>query len=169
MVREGKDATRYLTLTKLSDALRQLHERFPCTPGVTRVPVQNSSGKITAEAIFSPLSVPASHLSVMDGIAVRARETIGATDQKPVTLTDVVRVNTGNVIPDGFDAVIMIEDVEEHEGSYKIRSSAHQWQHIRPVGEDIAVTEMIIPRMSQIRAVDIGAMARLWDLRCPGS
>ena len=159
MVKEEKGATRYLTLTSLPDALRQLHERFSCSPRITNVPVQNSFGKITAEAIVSPLSVPAAHLSAMDGIAVKSDETIGATDQRPVTLTDVVRVNTGNVIPAGFDAVIMIEDVEEHDGSYQIRSSAHPWQHIRPVGEDIAVTEMILPRLTRIRAVDIGAMA----------
>lgn len=158
MVKDEK-ATRYLTLTSLPDALRQLQERFACSPRTVRVPVQNSFGKITAEAVFSPLSVPAAHLSAMDGIAVKARDTTGATDQKPVTLTGVVRVNTGNVIPDGFDAVIMIEDVVETDGAYQIHSSAHPWQHIRPVGEDIAVTEMIIPRLSQIRAVDIGAMA----------
>ncbi|MFH0967089.1 MAG: molybdopterin biosynthesis protein [Methanobacteriota archaeon] len=159
MVKEGDGATRYLTLTSLSDALCQLREHFPCSPRVIRVPVQNSFGKITAEAIFSPLSVPAAHLSAMDGIAVKSRDTIGATDQKPIDLIDVVRVNTGNVIPDGYDAVIMIEDVIRQDGTYQIRSSAHPWQHIRPVGEDIAVTEMIIPRMSQIRAADIGAMA----------
>ena len=157
--KEGIEATRYLTLTSLPDALRQLHERFSCSPRIIRAPVQNSCGKITAEAIFSPLSVPAAHLSAMDGIAVKSRDTINATDQNPVILTDVVRVNTGNVIPDGYDAVIMIEDVEEQDGTFLIRSSSYPWQHIRPVGEDIAITEMILPRLSQIRAADIGAMA----------
>ncbi|MDD1727660.1 MAG: molybdopterin biosynthesis protein [Methanospirillum sp.] len=159
MVREENGSTRYLTLTSLADVLSELHDRFSYTPRTVRIPVQNSYGKITAEAVFSPLSVPVAHLSAMDGIAVKTEYTIGATDQKPVILTDAVRVNTGNVIPDGYDAVIMIEDVEEQAGSFQIRSSAHPWQHIRPVGEDIAVTEMVIPRFSRIRAVDIGAMA----------
>jgi len=159
MVNDEREAKRYLTLTSLSEALRILQERFTCEPRCARVPVQNSYGKITAKAIFSTLSVPSAHLSAMDGIAVHSRETIGATDQKPLALTNFVRVNTGNVIPDGFDAVIMIEDVEEHDGKYLIRSSAHPWQHIRPVGEDIAMTEMIIPALTRIRPVDIGAMA----------
>jgi putative molybdopterin biosynthesis protein len=158
MVKDRDRATRYFSLTSLPDALRQLHERFSYTPRITRVPVQHSYGKIAAQAVFSSLSVPAIHLSAMDGIAVKTRDTIGATDQKPVTLTDVVRVNTGNVIPDGYDAVIMIEDVADQGGSFLIRSSAHPWQHIRPIGEDIATTEMIIPRLTRIRAPDIGAM-----------
>lgn len=149
---------RYFRLTSLSDALKQLQERFTFSPRITRIPVQNSCGKITAEAILSPLSVPAAHLSAMDGIAVKSSETIGATEQKPVTLADAVRINTGNVIPDGYDAVIMIEDVVETDGTYQIHASAHPWQHIRPIGEDIAATEMILPRLSRIRAVDIGAM-----------
>ncbi|MDD1723912.1 MAG: molybdopterin biosynthesis protein, partial [Methanospirillum sp.] len=158
MVKEEQKSMRYFRLTSLPDALKQLQERFTFSTRVTRIPVQDSFGKITAEAIISPLSVPGAHLSAMDGIAVKSIETIGATEQKPVTLTGVARVNTGNIIPDGYDAVIMIEDVVEENGTYQIRSSAHPWQHIRPIGEDIVVTEMIIPRLSRIRAVDIGAM-----------
>jgi len=158
MVKENDKATRYLTLTSLDQALNTLHERFAYQPRVVTVPILNSSGKITADAVFSPLSIPSAHLSAMDGIAVKSEETIGATDQKPVLLTHVVRVNTGNVIPDGFDAVIMIEDVIEQNGSFLIHSAAHPWQHIRPIGEDIAETEMIIPRLTTIRPVDIGAM-----------
>jgi len=156
---KNTDATRFLNLTSLDTARTILHDRFIGRTRITEIPVQESCGMITAAAIFSPLSVPAVHLSAMDGIAVKSYNTIGATEQKPILLTEFVRVNTGNVIPDGFDAVIMIEDVEEQDGSCIIRSSAHPWQHVRPVGEDIAETEMIIPRHTRIRPVDIGAMA----------
>ena len=159
MVNIKDKATRYLQLTSLHDALDLLHSRFSCTPGIIHVPVQESFGRITAEPIFSPISVPASHLSAMDGLAVKSTDTVGATDQHPVLLKEFVRVNTGNVVPEGFDAVIMIEDVQEQESGYLIRSAAHPWQHIRPVGEDIAITEMILPRLSKIRSEDIGAMA----------
>jgi putative molybdopterin biosynthesis protein len=156
---DDENRLRYLTLTSLDDAIRLMLERFSCTPRTVTVPVQDSCGMITAQAVFSPISYPALHLSAMDGIAVKSQDTLGATDQKPVLLTDGIRVNTGNVIPDGYDAVIMIEDVVIDKGGYLIRSSAHPWQHIRPVGEDIAQTEMIIPRLFQIRPSDIGAMA----------
>lgn len=159
MVNHSDSATRFLQLHSLQEALTLLRSRFSCKPVIVSVPVQESVGRILASAIFSPLSVPAAHLSAMDGLAVRSADTIGATDQNPVLLTDIIRVNTGNVVPDGYDAVIMIEDVREQEDGYLIRSAAHPWQHIRPVGEDIAVTEMILPRHSRIRASDIGAMA----------
>lgn len=167
MVKENDKATRYLTLTSLDQALSTLQKRFICKPRVVKIPVLNSSGKITADAIFSPLSIPSAHLSAMDGIAVKSEETIGATDQKPVRITNIVRVNTGNVIPDGFDAVIMIEDVMEQDGSYLIYSAAHPWQHIRPIGEDIAETEMIIPRLTTIRPADIGAMTSYGIVEVP--
>ncbi len=158
MVKDIDGATRYLTLTSLDEALKKFHAQFSCIPGIIKIPVQNSSGRITADAVLSPLSVPAAHLSAMDGIAVNSAETAGATDQNPLTLANFKRVNTGNVIPDGFDAVIMIEDVIEQNGSYQIFAAAHPWQHVRPIGEDIAETEMVIPSLTRIRPVDIGAM-----------
>ncbi|HWQ67976.1 MAG TPA: molybdopterin biosynthesis protein [Methanospirillum sp.] len=154
-----KEGRRFLKLTPLSEALEQLRTRFSCIPGIITVPIGDSAGRITAEAIFSPLSVPSDHLSAMDGIAVRSSDTLGATDQKPVSISNAVRVNTGNLIPTGYDAVIMIEDAELENDSYIIRSAVSPWHHIRPAGEDIAVTEMILPRLHYIRPSDIGALA----------
>jgi len=95
----------------------------------------------------------------MDGIAIKSRDTRRATDHRPVQLTDYHRVITGNVIPQGYDAVIMTEDLEEKDGAFLIRSPIPPWKHIRPVGEDIAATEMIIPRYTRIRETDLGALA----------
>lgn len=95
----------------------------------------------------------------MDGIAVRSRDTRRATDTRPVRLTDYHRVITGNVIPPGYDAVIMTEDLEEKDGVFLIRSPVPPWKHIRPVGEDIVATEMIIPRNTRVRENDMGALA----------
>lgn len=159
MVKQKDRKSRYFSLKSLSDALSLMQKRYVCNSRISKVPVQDSCGKITAEAIYSPISIPSAHLSAMDGIAVKSRDTIGATDQRPVEVTDFALVNTGNVIPDGYDAVIMIEDVEEQNGSYLVRSPVPLWHHIRPVGEDIAQYEMILPRLTRIRAMDIGAMA----------
>ena len=53
----------------------------------------------------------------------------------------------------------MLEDIEIKDETYRIRTPAHPWQHIRHVGEDISVGEMILPRLSRIRENDLGAMA----------
>ncbi|MEN6611743.1 MAG: molybdopterin biosynthesis protein, partial [Methanoregulaceae archaeon] len=118
-----------------------------------------SVGRISASPIFSRYSVPEIHLAAMDGIAVKSSQTINASDQYPVTLKDAVRVNTGNVVPPEFDAVIMIEDIWADEGRFTIRKAAAPWQHVRPAGEDLAESEMIIPGGHRIRAHEPGALA----------
>jgi putative molybdopterin biosynthesis protein len=95
----------------------------------------------------------------MDGIAVRSEDTWGAAEQRPVSLACFFRVNTGNVIPSGFDAVIMIEDVTFDGEKAVIRKAAGPWQHVRPAGEDIAESEMILPSSHRIRPHEIGALA----------
>lgn len=151
--------SRYLSLIPLEEAISVISRHCPPVPQVICVPLIESVGRVTADPIYAEYSVPETHLSAMDGIAVSSRATHGATDRHPVVLQDAVRVNTGNVIPSGYDAVIMIEDVAFEAGGYAIRRAAAPWQHIRPVGEDIAQSEMALPRGHQIQYHDIGALA----------
>ena len=155
--------TRYLTLAPLSEIHTLWENTFPCIPRVEVVPLERARGRITAHAVYSRLSVPARHLSAMDGIAVHSSDTAGATEQRPVRLRNATPVNTGNLIPDGYNAVIMIEYVEEvldDEGQgWIIREEVPPWQHVRPVGEDIAEYEMIIASHHHIQPQDIGALA----------
>jgi len=123
------------------------------------VPLVKSVGRITAEPIFARYSVPEVHLAAMDGIAVISRQTRGASEQHPVTIKEAVRVNTGNVVPPDYDAVIMIEDVQIDHGEFIIRKAASSWQHIRPAGEDIGESEMALPSGHRIRPHDTGALA----------
>lgn len=132
---------------------------FPSRIKTIRIPLEDTVGRITASAVFAKYSVPGVHLSAMDGIAVKSGDTIGADEQHPVTLPVSVRVNTGNIVPPGFDAVIMVEDVWAEKGHYTIRRSVSPWQHIRPAGEDIAESEMIIPSLHRIRPHELGALA----------
>jgi putative molybdopterin biosynthesis protein len=150
---------RYLSLTPLGEALEILARSFPFTPSTERIPVGKASGRVTASPVFARFSVPGAHLAAMDGIAVTAEDTFGAGEQRPVTLRGAVRVNTGNLIPPGCDAVIMIEEVAIDGDRFTIRKPASPWQHVRPVGEDIGETEMILPSRHRIRPHEIGALA----------
>lgn len=151
---------RYLSVITLAEALALVESSFPAVPGIIRVPATSDAvGRITATPIFARFSVPAIHISAMDGIAARSADTRGASEQHPVTLPDAVRVNTGNIIPPGYDAVIMIEDVWVDGETYTIRKPVSPWQHIRPVGEDIGESEMILPSYHRIRPPDLGALA----------
>ncbi len=128
----------------------------------TEADVRRSVGMITAKPVFARLSSPNHNAAAMDGIAVIAKNTYGAKENNPVALkkdADFIYVNTGNVIPEPYDAVIMIEDVyNANETGVEIISPCSPWQHIRPIGEDIVAGEMIIPENHQIRPVDIGAI-----------
>jgi molybdenum cofactor synthesis domain-containing protein len=150
---------RYLSLTPLSEALEILGRSFTFTPSTERIPVANAAGRVTASPIFARFSVPGAHLAAMDGIAVLAEETFGASEQRTVTLRGAVRVNTGNLLPPGADSVIIIEDVRIDGDRFTIRKPAAPWQHVRPVGEDIGETEMILPSCHRIRPHEIGALA----------
>ena len=150
---------RYLSVIPLDDALALLAREFSCIPSTVQIPLAEAAGRITTEPIFARYSVPEIHLAAMDGIAVRSEDTKGASEQHPVTLPKAARVNTGNVVPPEYDAVIMIEDVWETDGSYTIRKAAAPWQHVRPAGEDLAESEMVMPSAHRIRAHEIGALA----------
>ena len=72
-----------------------------------------------AEPVFAALSAPSYHAAAMDGIAVKAETTYGASESQPRALAvgrEAFFVNTGNALPDGTDAVIMIENVQTRRG-----------------------------------------------------
>ncbi|SHK19146.1 molybdopterin biosynthesis protein [Tepidibacter formicigenes] len=126
------------------------------------IDVLNSLNRVTSEAVFAKNSSPHYNSAAMDGIAVVAENTYGATEVNPKIIEegkDFVYINTGNLIKEPYNAVIMIEDVIELEkGKVKILSPAHPWQHIRPIGEDLVANEMIIPSKHKIRPLDLGAL-----------
>ncbi|EHQ36954.1 molybdopterin biosynthesis protein [Methanoplanus limicola] len=150
---------RYLDMVSLKEAKDTIKREFTLTPGRGKATLMDAHGKISAGPVFSKYSVPMLHLSAMDGIAVKSEETKGAAETKPVLITDFKRLNTGNIIPSGYDAVIMIEDTWEAEGGFDIRKAAAPYQHVRPVGEDIGESEMIIPSLHRIRFNDTAALA----------
>lgn len=126
------------------------------------VPVMDCLGRITSEAVFANISAPHYNACAMDGIALLARATFGATETTPVILkadSDFERVDTGDPLPDRFDAVVMIEDVIELEdGNVKLLSAATPWQNVRQIGEDICASEMIIASNTSIEPAAIGAI-----------
>lgn len=128
-----------------------------------QVALADSAGRITAEPVWAQLSAPHYHASAMDGYAVDAKVTDGATETRPVTLNldqEAFAVNTGDPMPPDTNAVIMIEHTELQEPhQIIIRSSVAPRQHVRLMGEDMVATELVLPANHHIRPVDIGALA----------
>ncbi|MDO4816563.1 MAG: molybdopterin biosynthesis protein [Bacillota bacterium] len=125
------------------------------------IPVQNTCGRITFAPVYAKICSPHYHASAMDGIALKAKLTFGASETTPVVLKsgEFIQVDTGDPIPEECDAVIMIEDViYDSDGSVRLFSAAAPWQHIRQIGEDICAGEMILPAGVKITPSAIGAM-----------
>ena len=169
----------------LESALREVGLAGPL--GVERVPVAQAAGRVTAEAVWARLSSPHYHASAMDGYAVRAQDTVGAMETSPLRLelvkgnedpaaqkpsaqkpADVqnaaMAVNTGHPLPSWANAVIMIEHVQavidgEEQVGIEIRAAVPPWQHVRPMGEDMVATELVLPANHRLRPVDLGAIA----------
>lgn len=127
------------------------------------IPVTESLNRITGKAVYAKYCSPLFNAAAMDGIAVNAAKTEGASEGAPVELVfgkDYRIIDTGDPIHEPYDAVIMAEDLleTEDENKVKIISPAVPWQHIRPVGEDIVAGEMILPGRHCIRPIDVGVL-----------
>jgi putative molybdopterin biosynthesis protein len=161
----------YLQDKPRQEALQEILTHFEPVRQIETIPSAMSLGRITAEAIFAHVSMPHYHASAMDGIAVIAEKTYSAHEKKPVQLKrneDFIYVDTGHAIPSPYNAVIMIENVEEiDEETIEIIEPASPWQHIRPIGEDIVQEEMLFTQSHYIRPVDIGALLASQVLELP--
>ena len=144
-----------------TDALDQSDALAPTDP--EKIPIQNALGRITAEPVWAARSVPHYDASAMDGIAVRSADTVGASETRPLSLAvpeQAAWVDTGDPVPDDFDAVIMIEVVRRLDDStIEIRAPAPPYQHVRPLGEDIVQSELLLPENHRLRPADLGACA----------
>lgn len=154
----------YLTNVPLEQARREyleLLEHQGFEPQTQVIPVYESCGRVTAEAVYAHICAPHYTASAMDGVAVCARDTFGATETTPVTLhpEQFTVLDTGDPVPEGRDAVIMVEDlVKNEDGSITIHAAAAPWQHIRQIGEDVCAGEMILPGHMTVTPAAIGAM-----------
>jgi putative molybdopterin biosynthesis protein len=157
----------YPKSTPLSEALAKWTEEltrhgvWQPLPGEV-IPVDNALGRITAQAVTARLSSPSYHAAAMDGVAVRFVDTVGASETRPKRLRigkEAVYVDTGDPLPDGMDAVIMIEEVDCcGQDEIEIIAPVTPYKHVRTMGEDLVATELILPENHEIRPVDLGAI-----------
>ena len=154
----------YLKKKSLQEARQVLFDRFPETGTMAAevVPAAEAVGRVLTEAVCARISSPNFHAAAMDGIAVKAEDTFGASEARPRELTsgqNAFFVNTGHVLPAGTDAVIMIEDVQElGDARLRIEAPAFPWQNVRRMGEDIVATELLFPRNHVISPYCVGAL-----------
>lgn len=158
----------YLQDLPLDEAMQRFDEALckystGLTTGSETVTLADAAGRVTAQPIWALRSSPHYDAAAMDGVAVRSSETVGATETSPLRLRvgeQAVWLDTGDAMPDGFDAVVMIEHVQDLDGMHvEIREPVAPYQHVRQIGEDIAATELVLPGGHLMRPQDLGACA----------
>lgn len=141
---------------------------------------ENATGRVLAEPVWARISSPHYHAAAMDGFAIRAEDSENAMATQPVELRVAIAkgeeiqalyVDTGDPLPAWANAVVPIEQVEAINSkgglaedvrsphAIRIRAGVTPWQHVRPMGEDIVATQLVLPAGHTIRPVDLGAMA----------
>lgn len=157
-----EDRNIYISNMDVDYAKNTYFDRVDNNISYEEIDVLDSLGRVAYEAVHAHNSSPHYNAAAMDGILVKAEDTYGASEVNPKILEEgknFIYINTGNPVKEEYNAVIMIEDVIEiGDRKIKITSAAYPWQHIRPIGEDIVATEMIIPSKHKIRPVDMGAL-----------
>ncbi len=135
--------------------------RCPARLPAVRMSLADAAGLVTAEPVWATRCSPPFDAAGMDGIAVRAADTLGAGETTPVYLDpdDYTVVDTGDPLPDGRDAVVMREHVHYTGASAELRAAVPPYQHVRSIGEDVSTAELLLPAGHRLRAVDIAAAA----------
>jgi molybdopterin molybdotransferase/putative molybdopterin biosynthesis protein len=131
---------------------------------------EHAIGRVIANPIWASISSPHYHAAAMDGYAVRSESTVNASPAVPVELEinhQTSYVDTGDPLPEWADAVIPIENVEQvapesspsNQNLIRIRAAVVPWSHVRPMGEDMVATQLVLPKGHTLRPVDLGAIA----------
>ncbi len=148
--------------------------------GFETVPIMRAANRVLYEDIVSELMIPGIDDSAMDGYAIIADDTRGASRDKPVRLRitgeiqaggsvagkrvtngTAIRIMTGAPIPEGADSVIPVEDTEEEAGYAKIFSESVKSRNCKCAGEDIKIGEKVLQKGDRLRPADIGILASL--------
>ncbi len=137
-------------------------------------------GRVTAEAVVAPHPLPTFPRSTVDGYAVRAQDTFGASEGLPAYFTiagevpmgdaphfqlgrgQCALIHTGGMLPDNADAVVMLEQTQSiRPGELELLKAAAPAENVLKVGEDVAQGQVVIPSGRRLRPADIGGLMAL--------
>ncbi|MCZ7395055.1 MAG: molybdopterin molybdotransferase MoeA [Candidatus Methanoperedens sp.] len=133
------------------------------------LPIEDCDSRIIAEDIIAAVNVPNYRRAAMDGFAVSASDTMGAGTGSPLILKlgkriekgACVQVHTGSPMPEGADAVVMIEDTVLHGGKVEVFTQIHPFKNMGDIGEDIQKGEIVLKEGHRLRPCDIAVLASL--------
>lgn len=155
--------------TSVDESLRLFLERISTLRNTEEISLETCTGRILAEAVISERNVPHYRRAAMDGYAVRASDTMGASPANPVMLqlSDRVEegsstwVHTGTAVPEGADAVVMVEDTVTAGNLVEIRVQVYPNRNVGQIGEDIKQGDLVFEEGHLLRPCDAAVLASL--------
>jgi putative molybdopterin biosynthesis protein len=168
-------------LLTFEEAKKVILERFSPKPlGVEEISLLEASSRVLARDVTASRDIPPFDRSTVDGYAVRAQDTFGAEENRPITLTvhGAVRVGetpkiivgkkaaaaeivTGAPIPEGADAVIMVEQTERKANRIRVFSAVARHENIMKAGQDIGKGETVLKSGKLLSSREVGVLAAL--------
>lgn len=167
----------FFQVTPVADALALLDRHWRPQPRAETIATASAFGRVLATDLRSPEQVPAFRKSTVDGYALRAADTFGASQALPaflrlrgelnmgevpqddVTAADALLIHTGGMLPASADAVLMLEHAQAvNEDEIEIFRAAAPGENVIQAGEDVAAGALILPRLHRLRAQDIGGL-----------
>ncbi|WP_435062606.1 molybdopterin molybdotransferase MoeA [Halobaculum sp. EA56] len=153
--------------TRVADARERLLSAVAPHGRTETVPLTDADGRAVAGTVESPTPVPGYDRAAMDGWAVRAEDTFGASDRSPAVLfaeedevgpEGAVRVHTGSELPPGADAVVMVEQVDEVGAEVEVFDAVAEGENVGPTGEDVAEGQTLYEPPHRLRPSDLGLL-----------
>ncbi|WP_276302049.1 gephyrin-like molybdotransferase Glp [Halorussus lipolyticus] len=152
--------------TRVGEARERLLDAVVSHDRTEEVPLSSADGRLLAEEVVAERNVPHYPRAAMDGYAVRAEDTFGASDRSPevlrqseqLTPDSAVRVHTGSELPDRANAVVMIEQVDEFGDEVEIFDAVAEGENVAPVGEDVAEGQHLYDPGHRLRPSDLGLL-----------
>ena len=168
-------AQTFFKVVSPQEALQTLLQISPVE--TERIPTVRARARVLAEDLYSSVDLPHFHRAAMDGYAVKAKDTFGASQSLPAYLKlagvvemgkeatqplgtgQAIRISTGGMMPPGGDAVVMVEYTDETDaGLVEIHRGVSPWQNVIQIGDDIKKGELVFQRGRRLRAHDLGAL-----------
>jgi len=157
------------------EALQMLLGAAPV--GAETLNTVEARGRVLAEDLYSQVDLPHFHRAAMDGYAVQAKDTFGASATLPAYIKvagtvemgkeaieavpngSAMRISTGGMLPPGCDSVVMVEYTEDlGNGMVEIQRGVSPWQNVIQIGDDIRKGDLVFSRGRRLRAHDLGAL-----------
>ncbi|HWR21106.1 MAG TPA: gephyrin-like molybdotransferase Glp [Verrucomicrobiae bacterium] len=167
------------TLLGLEEGMRIVMDAAQPIERTEQVALLEAAGRVLSEEICASMDVPPFARAAMDGYAVRAEDTFGAGNFSPKILELIevihagesarrsvrpgscIQVATGAPMPEGADAVVMVEDTELDSAKVKVYKPVYPQQHASPMGEDIPQGSLVLQRGVRLDPSKIGVLAAL--------